>query len=74
MWEKLDRAEQVTDDNNICACASTKATNTHLEYVIIIALSRQQSFRERETIVDNKHIISSVINPYTDNVENMVSS
>jgi len=44
-----------TDQNTIRylrnACWLHKATNTHLEYIIIIALSRQQSVRERALLL-----------------------
>ena len=44
-----------TDQNTIRylrnACWLTKATNTHLQYVIIIAFSRQQWVRERALLL-----------------------
>jgi len=44
--EKRDRARQATDDNiTLCmhfACWITKATDTHSEYVILIAFPLQQ--------------------------------
>jgi hypothetical protein len=49
--EKYGRAWQVTDDNTTrrmrFACRITKATDTHSEYVILIAFPRQQWLRER---------------------------
>jgi hypothetical protein len=43
--EKYDRGRQATDDNIIgsmrFACWMTKATDTHVEYVILIAFPRQ---------------------------------
>ena len=44
--EKYDRTGQVTDDSIIrripSACWITKATNSHSEYVIVIAFLQQQ--------------------------------
>ena len=49
--EKYGTARQATDDNIIrrmrVACWITKATDTHLEYVVLIAFQRQQWLRER---------------------------
>jgi hypothetical protein len=49
--EKYGRARQATDDNIIrrmrFACCITKATDTHSQYVILIAFPRQQWLRER---------------------------
>jgi hypothetical protein len=49
--EKYGRDRQVTDDNIILrmrfACWITKATDTHSEYVILIAFEMQQWLRER---------------------------
>ena len=43
---KCGRTRQAKDDNTIrrmrLACWKTKATDTHAEYVIFIALSRQK--------------------------------
>jgi hypothetical protein len=45
MWKKYGRARQTTDDNIIrrmrFACRITKATDTHSEYVILIAFPWQ---------------------------------
>jgi hypothetical protein len=53
--EKYGTAVQATDDNIIqrmrTACWITKATSTHSEYVILIAFPRQQSLRERASIL-----------------------
>ena len=53
--EKYGRARQATDDNIIqrmrFACCITKATDTHLEYVILIAYPRQQWLREHASIL-----------------------
>ena len=50
MWKKYGRAGQATDDNIIrrmrIACWIPKATDTHSEYVIIIALPLHLWFRE----------------------------
>jgi hypothetical protein len=55
MWKKYGRARQVTDDNIIrrmrFACRITKATDTHSEYVIFIAFTRQQWLRERASML-----------------------
>ena len=34
----------------------TKATNTHLEYLIVIAFSRQKWLRERESLLRHTYI------------------
>jgi hypothetical protein len=53
--EKYGRARQATDDNIIqrmrFACSITKATDTHSEYVILIAFPRQQWLRERASLL-----------------------
>ena len=53
--EKYGTARQATDDNIIrCmrfACWITKATDTHSEYVILIAFPRQQWLRERASML-----------------------
>jgi hypothetical protein len=53
--QKYGTARQATDDNIIRrmrnACWITKATDTHSEYVIIIAFSRQQWLCERASIL-----------------------
>jgi hypothetical protein len=49
--KKYGTARQATDDNIIrrmrFACWVTKATDTHSEYVILIAFARQKRSRER---------------------------
>jgi hypothetical protein len=49
--EKYGTARQATDDNTIrrmrFVCWITKATDTDSEYVILIAVPRQQWLRER---------------------------
>jgi hypothetical protein len=53
--EKYGRARQATDVNIIrrmrFACWITKATDTHSEYVILIAFPRQQWLRERASLL-----------------------
>jgi hypothetical protein len=55
--EKYGTARQATDDNIIglrrmrFACWITKATDTHSEYVILIAFPRQEWFRERASML-----------------------
>jgi hypothetical protein len=55
MLEKCGRVRQATDDYIIprmrFACWITKATDTHSEYVIVIALSRQKWFSERASVL-----------------------
>ena len=64
MW-KCFRNGQATDDNVIgCvrfACSITKITNTHPEYVILIALPQQQCLQERaSSLRDNVNCPSGV--------------
>jgi hypothetical protein len=58
--EKYGRAKQATDDNIIrrmrFACWITKDTDTHSEYVILIAFARQQWLRKRGSIFRYTHI------------------
>ena len=58
--EKCNRAGQVTYDNltpRICfACWVLKDTDTHSEYVILIAFPRQQSLRERTGVLHYAYI------------------
>jgi hypothetical protein len=58
LWDNVKKygtARQATFDNIIrrmrFACWITKATDTHSEYVILIAFSRQQWLRERATML-----------------------
>jgi hypothetical protein len=55
MWEKYGTAREATRDNIIrrmrFACWITKATDTHAEYVILIAFPRQQWLRERASVL-----------------------
>jgi hypothetical protein len=52
---KYGRAMQATDDNIIrrmrFACWVTKATDTHSDYVILIAVPRQHWLRERASVL-----------------------
>jgi len=56
---KYGTAGQVTEDNIIgrmrFACWIVKSTDTHSEFVIRIALSRQQWLRERPSILRNMY-------------------
>ena len=53
--QKYGSARQTTDDNIIrrmrTECWITKATDTHSEYVILIAFPRQQWLRERASVL-----------------------
>ena len=55
MWEKHCRAEQATVDTVIrrirIACWIRKATNTHSQYVILIAFPLQQCLHERPAML-----------------------
>jgi len=57
MWKKRSTAGGATEDNitrPVCfACWETTATNSHLEYVILISFPRQQWLRERASILRN---------------------
>jgi hypothetical protein len=52
-WQKYCRAGQATDDNwcMLIACWIPKATNTHSEYVILIAFPLQQWLHERASML-----------------------
>jgi hypothetical protein len=54
MWKKCGTTRQATDDNIIrrmrFACWVTKATDTHSEYVILLAFPRQEWLRERASL------------------------
>jgi len=69
--EKYCTAGQATDDNMAHAHCIPKATDTHLEYVILIPFPRQQYFHERALMlrlclycppcfVHNPYVISSI--------------
>jgi hypothetical protein len=53
--KKYGRVRKATDDNIIrrmrFACWITKATDTYLEYVILIAFTRRQWLRERASML-----------------------
>jgi hypothetical protein len=61
---KYGRARQATDDNLIrrkrFACWITKATDTHLEYVILLAFARQQLLWERASVLRCTYIAALV--------------
>ena len=52
MWEKCGTAGQATDDYQRMrtACLTTTTTNTHSEYVILIAFPLQHWSQERASI------------------------
>jgi len=61
---KYGRIGQTTDDNIIwrmrIACWITKATNTHSEYVILIAFPVQQWLHERTSVLCYTYIVCLV--------------
>jgi hypothetical protein len=61
--EKYGTARQDTDDNIIrrmrFACWVTKATDTHSEYLILVAFPRQQWLRERASMLRYTYIALS---------------
>jgi hypothetical protein len=63
--EKYCTARQATDDNIIrrmrFACRITKATDTHSEYLILIALLRQQWLRERTSVLRYTYVACLII-------------
>jgi hypothetical protein len=63
--EKYGTARQATDDNIIrrmrFACWITKATDTHSEYVILIAFPQQQWLRERASLLRYRYISCLVL-------------
>jgi hypothetical protein len=63
--EKYGRARQTTDENMIwrmCfACRITKVTNSHSEYVILVAFPWQQWLCERATMLSYTYITCLVI-------------
>jgi hypothetical protein len=60
--EKYGKTIRAVDSNIIWrmrfACWITKAANTHSEYVIVTAFSRQQWLRERASILRYTYIAS----------------
>ena len=55
MWKKYGRTRHATDDNIIrrmrIACWKIKATDTHSEYVVLIAFPQQEWLRESSSIL-----------------------
>jgi len=66
--EKYGRARQATDDSSIrrvlFSCCITKATDTHSEYVTLLARPWQQGLRERLNVT----LIYSIIIPTTTHI------
>ena len=64
--EKCGTAGQTTGDNIIrrmrFACSITKATDTHSEYVILIAFAWQQWLRERASMLRYTYVACLVEN------------
>ena len=64
--EKYCRAEHATDGNIArrvgIACWTTKATDTHSEYVIFIALLPQQLLHERDLLLRYTSIVCTATN------------
>jgi hypothetical protein len=62
--EKYGTAREATDDNVIrrmhFACQTIKATDTHSEYLILIAFPRQQRLRERASLLSYMYIACHV--------------
>ena len=60
MWENVCRAKQTTEDNIIqctrIACWIPKTTNTHSQYVIIVAFALQQWLQERASLLRYHYI------------------
>jgi hypothetical protein len=59
MWEKIvepDRPQMVILRMRI-ACFITKATDTHLEYIKLVAFPRQQCLRERSSMLPYTYIV-----------------
>jgi hypothetical protein len=63
--EKYGTARQATDDNTIrrmrFAYWITKATDTHSEYIILIAFPRQQWLRERVSMLRHTYTACLVL-------------
>jgi len=58
MWKnivKLDRPQTIIGRKSL-ACWITKATDTHSEYVTLVACPRQQCLRERALMLQNTYI------------------
>jgi hypothetical protein len=55
--EKYGITGQATDENNVCiVCCVSKATNTHHQYVALIALQWQQKLHERATNTHHQYV------------------
>jgi hypothetical protein len=68
LWDNMEKygtARQATDDNIILrmrfAWWITKATDTHSQYVILIAFPRQQWLRERASMLRYPYIASFIL-------------
>ena len=65
--EKCGTARQATDDNIIrrmrFTCWLTKATDTHLEYIILIAFPRQKWLREGASVLRYMYTVCRVLSP-----------
>jgi hypothetical protein len=63
MWKKIV-VRQATDDNTIwrirITCWITKATDTHSEYVILIAFPRKQWLCERPSMLSYTYTASLI--------------
>jgi hypothetical protein len=71
LWDNVEKScttRQATDDNIIqrmlFACWITKATDTHSEYVILIAFAWQQWLRERASMLRQTYSACLVFNVY----------
>ena len=66
MWKKYYTTEQATDDNMIqrmrIACWIAKATDTHSEYVTIIAFPLQQWLHGCASLLSLLHVFLAVHN------------
>ena len=71
--ENYCRVGQAADNNVIwhmhIACWLTKATDTHSEYVIIIAFPRRHWLRERASVIHSTYIASLVLSSKSDGVD-----
>ena len=65
IWKNIVRDRRATDDNIIRRMRFvrwvTKATDTHSEYVILIAFAWQQWLRERASLL---HVVPLFLVPY----------
>jgi hypothetical protein len=78
MWKKFGKAGHAADDNIIrrmrFACWMTKTVDTHSEYVILIAVPRQQWLRERYSMLRCTHIpfLVCMLYKYDSRIKNSV--